>query len=129
MRKRPIVELEADAVYRAACELAPLWAGRRVPIFIDSAAFFYALKKGRSPIKFLDATIRAVHRLAIQHNFILIPEWIPTERNVFADTLSRGKYFEFSALCHQLSSSCICLYRCRDSRPPSRNFVHPPQEA
>ena len=118
MRRRPIVELEADAVHRAACELAPLWEGRRVPVFIDNAAFFFALKKGRSAVPYMDAVIRSLHLLGIQHNFVLVPEWIPTDSNVFADALSRGEFQQFSKICNQLSSGDIDLYRRCHSRPP-----------
>ena len=124
MGKRPIVELEADSVRRAIIELSPLYRGKRMIIFCDNASFYFALRKGRSPVPFVDGVIRDIFAIAIEHDFVVDIQWIPTDLNYCADALSRGKFVEFKDFQDKHSSGSISLYWSSNSRPPGRNSIN-----
>ena len=94
-RKKPIDELEADAVLRAAIDCGESWRGRRVPIYIDNTSFQLSLAKGWSRAPRLTRIIKRLYALSAKHDFVLVPIRIASEDNVGADALSRGDYSRY----------------------------------
>ena len=89
-RRRFIDALEGDAVLRAARSIGHLWAGKRVPFYIDSKSFQLSFAKGRSTVERLSGILRELYSLSGGLNCIFVPIWISTHLNIGADALSRG---------------------------------------
>jgi hypothetical protein len=65
--RRPIDELEGDAVVRAQIQLGPRWHKCVVPFGIDNSSFKGALGKGRSRAARLNALCRESFALQIRY--------------------------------------------------------------
>jgi hypothetical protein len=96
MRRKPIDELEADAVYRAAEALGDMWRGKRVPLYIDNSAVQLSLRKGWSRAPRLTSYIKKLHQLAVHYDCVLVLIWISTHDNIGADALSRNDYARYA---------------------------------
>ncbi len=96
-RRKPIDELEGDAVRRAAQSIGHRWKGCRVPIYIDNKSFQLSFAKGWSRARRLSTILKDLHSISVQYDCVLVPIWISTHENVGADALSRGDMTRFYA--------------------------------
>jgi hypothetical protein len=88
-KMQPIDFLEGDAVLLAVIDLAPLWAGKVVPLYIDNRSFQLSAVKGWSKAARLYAQLRSLFMLALKYEIVFEFHWISTHDNIFADALSR----------------------------------------
>ena len=98
-RRRPIHELEGDAVRRAVESIGETARGHRLPVYIDNSAFQLSLKKGWSRARRITDILRDLFRISATYDCMLIPIWISTHDNIGADALSRGdipRYMEWA---------------------------------
>jgi len=109
-KRKPIDELEAVAVYRAAVTLGPKWQGRRVPLFIDNSAVQLSLRKGWSRAARLTRIIKKLHVLSVKYECVLEPIWISTHDNIGADALSRKDYARYKKWADEYSPGDFSKY-------------------
>ena len=110
-RREHIHTLEADAVLRAARDLAPNWSRKKVPFYIDNSAFQLSFKKGRSKSPELNNVLRELFWISCKFDCIFVPRWISTDRNVLADALSRQQLQRFFAAANLISPAGQRLIR------------------
>ena len=101
VRRKPIDELEGDAVRRAAQTIGHRWRGCRVPIYIDNKSFQLSFAKGWSRARRLTTILKELHAISVQNECILVPIWISTHDNVGADALSRQDMIRFYEWAHE----------------------------
>ena len=101
VRRKPIDELEGDAVRRAAQTIGHRWRGCRVPIYIDNKSFQLSFAKGWSRARRLTTILKELHTISVQNECILVPIWISTHDNVGADALSRQDMNRFYEWAHE----------------------------
>ena len=87
--RQPIDFLEGDAVLLAAMDLAPSWAGKLVPLYIDNRSFQLSAVKGWSKAARLYMQLRTLFLLSVKYECVFEFHWISTHDNVLADALSR----------------------------------------
>jgi len=104
-RRKPIDELEGDAVLRAVNALGPSLRGMRVPVYIDNSAFQLSFTKGWSKAVRLTKIVKKLYLASASFGCVFSPVWISTHDNVGADALSRGDPPTYSQWAQQFSHS------------------------
>ena len=102
-RKKCIATLEADSMDRAIQANMARWRMRLVPFGLDNASYWGAAVKGRSGAPALNFYCRRLFEYQIKGEFVLVPFWLSTHLNKFADDLSRDAVDEFRQRLRQSS--------------------------
>ena len=111
-RRKFIDALEGDAVLKAAQSLGHMWAGKRVPFYIDSKSFQLSFAKGRSTAERLTSILRKLFELSVKLDCLFVPIWLPTNDNVGADALSRGDFIRYKEWAKDNAHGGVCDARC-----------------
>jgi len=84
--------VELGAVLLACVTWGHEWMGRHVVIRTDNSGAFSSWSRLHSPVPRQAELIRAVALLSIHYGFWLSIVWIPGDRNVVADAISRSRW-------------------------------------
>lgn len=90
-----INQKEGHVVVTALYNLRRYLTGKRVVIYIDNATIYYAMCRHWASSAMLMEVIYDICAIMMKYRIEVWFEWIPTENNVLADTLSRFKMDEF----------------------------------
>ena len=93
-RPQSSANLESRAILAAVLAWAHLWRGRVVCIRNDNAAAVSAFSRRHSSHPQIADAIKIAHDYAMEHSTELVFEWIPGDRNITADALSRRHDFD-----------------------------------
>ena len=93
--KEPIDWAEADTVLEAARRSCYKWYNCIVDFYVDNTAFEQSGEAGRSRVERLNYILISLFLLQISFNFIIRYHYVPSEENVLADHLSRGRIAQF----------------------------------
>ena len=77
----------ASGIDMAVWNLAPLWAGKIVPLYIDNRSFQLSAVKGWSKAARLYQQLKALFSIALKYECVYEFHWISTHENVLADAL------------------------------------------
>lgn len=94
---------------------------RTVEIWTDNQALAYISVYLTTWDRQAMPVVRSIVLLAAQGNFTLLPRWLSSEDNAFADALSHVNRARFLALCPDLLSRLVPARRrpAETTRPPS----------
>ena len=106
-------ELYAPLIY--ANTMAHYWDNQVILLFIDNTNAKDALIKKSIASESAQKMVIRICELMIKYNFELYVEYIDTNSNILADSLSRLKINQFKLLCKYINKSIdpapMCLYR------------------
>ena len=89
------LHMEAIQLLVMARVMARSWAGRRVLVELDSLGLTQIHRKGRHAHPAINAILRELTTLQMQHGFLLDPRWIRRCHNEAADALSKNDMERF----------------------------------
>ena len=96
----------------SACERwGPCWQNARVCAVTDNTQVMWALRTGRSGNKTSMDWLRRIFWAAVRNNFTLDAVYIPTDKNVLCDSLSRlDDAKSLDRICEIMDAQSMCCY-------------------
>ena len=101
-RKLQIDEKEAHAVIMLLYNLREELTGKKLILFVDNAVLYWAMVRHWAGERMMPCIYEICHMM-MEYNICVWFEWIPTDYNVLADTLSRqdvASFWEWIRLFH-----------------------------
>ncbi len=120
-----INEKEAFVVLLFLQTMANKLSGKAIKIYIDNKVIQCCLRRRWSHSDSIMKWIYAICTHCVQYKIKPIFQWIPTEINIFADTLSRGKSDKFQSW---MKSFGLQSFKYIDSVYPNVPSIHIPIE-
>ncbi|XP_006818192.1 uncharacterized protein LOC100378376 [Saccoglossus kowalevskii] len=108
--------LELYPIVVASMLWGKFWSQQRIRFNCDNQATVQVIKKGRasSHCHAINTLLRRLTLTAMQHNFIVLAQFIPGRQNTVADALSRFQFQEFRHLApeaHKHKTPCPPYYK------------------